>query len=98
MTGRIVNRLRSESGMSIAEVMIAALILAASSLAVLNLVASGARTNYRAEQSQVVSDRLQSEMEKIKQLASNADFDRIALTASPAHSTDVNDPAFRASG
>jgi Tfp pilus assembly protein PilV len=91
-------RLRSESGMSIAEVMIAALILAVSSLAVLNLVASGARTNYRAEQSQVVSDRLQSEVERIKQLASNASYDRIALATVPAHSTDVNDPAYRVSG
>ncbi len=98
MIGRVNKRLRSESGMSIAEVMIAALILAASSLAVLNLVASGARTNYRAEQSQVVSDRLQSEMEKVKQLADNASYDRIALTSAPAHSTDVNSPDYRVSG
>jgi Tfp pilus assembly protein PilV len=98
MIGRLNKRLRSESGMSMAEVMIASLILAASSLAVLNLVASGARTNYRAEQSQVVSDRLQSEMEKVKQLADNASYDRIALTAAPAHSNDPNDPAYRVSG
>jgi len=98
MIGRIQKRLRSESGMSMAEVMIASLILAASSLAVLNLVASGARTNYRAEQSQVVSDRLQSEMEKVKQLADNANYERIALSSAPAHSVDVNNPDYRVSG
>jgi len=98
MIERIGKRLQSEGGMSIAEVMIAALILAVSSLAVLNLVASGARTNYRAEQSQVVSDRLQSEVEKIKQLANNAGYEQIALAAAPMHSTDLNDPAYRVSG
>lgn len=98
MIGRIHKRLRSESGMSMAEVMIASLILAASSLAVLNLVATGARTNYRAEQSQVVSDRLQSELEKVKQLADNANYDRIALSSAPAHSVDVNNPDNRVSG
>jgi Tfp pilus assembly protein PilE len=90
--------LRSERGMTIAEVMIAALILAASSLAVLNLIASGARSNYRSEQSQVVADRLQSEAEQIKQLADSANYDRIALTATPTHSTDPNSPDFRVSG
>jgi Tfp pilus assembly protein PilV len=101
MTGHADKRLRSlrsERGMTVAEVMIAALILAASSLAVLNLIASGARTNYRAEQSQVVSDRLQSEVEKIKQLADNENYDRIALSSAPAQSADPNDPAFRVSG
>jgi hypothetical protein len=84
--------------MSIAEVMVAALILAFSSIAVLNLVASGARTNYRAEQSQVVSDRLQQEMEQIKQLADVANYNRIALAAAPPQSTDPNDPGSRVSG
>jgi Tfp pilus assembly protein PilE len=90
--------LRSERGMTVAEVMIAALILAASSLAVLNLIASGAKTNYRAEQSQVVADRLQSEVEQIKQLADNSSYDRIALSSAPTHSTDPNNPDFRVSG
>jgi type II secretory pathway pseudopilin PulG len=91
-------RLRSESGMTLAEVMIASLVLAFSSLAVLNLIASGARTNYRAEQSQVVADRLQSEMEKVKQLADTTNYTRIALSQAPSHSDDVNDPAYRVSG
>ena len=95
--GKWLRAARSEGGMTVAEVMIAALILAVSSLAVLNLVASGARTNYRAEQSQVVSDRLQSEVEQIKQLATAANYDRIALTQAPTHSTDPTNPDFRVS-
>ena len=45
------------------EVMVAALILIGGSLALLALVDTAARSTFRAEQSQVVSDRLQQEME-----------------------------------
>jgi hypothetical protein len=84
--------------MTVAEVMVASLILALSSLAVLNLVTSGARTNYRAEQSQIVADRLQSEIENIKQLDDNGNYERIALTQAPTHSGDPGNPAYRVSG
>jgi len=80
--------------MSIAEVMIAALILTIGSLAVLNLMSAGAHSSYRNEQSQVVSNRLQQEMEKIEQLP----YGQIALTALPADSNNSNSPAWRVSG
>jgi hypothetical protein len=91
---RILRRLKREDGMSIAEVMIAMLILAAGSLAVLNLITAAAHNSFRGEQSQVVNDRLQQEMEKIVQLP----YDQIALTGVPADSTDVNNPAWRVQG
>jgi Tfp pilus assembly protein PilV len=84
--------------MTFIEVIVAALVLTLGSLAVLSLVGASFRNNYRAEQSQVVSDRLQDELEKFKQLANATDYDRIALTQTPAHSTDPSDPAWRVSG
>jgi len=80
--------------MSVAEVMVAMLILAAGSLAVLNLMTSAAHSGYRSEQSQVVSDRLQQEMEKIQQLP----YDQVALSSVPAPSSNPNSPAFRVQG
>ncbi len=77
-----------------AEVMIAMLILALGALSVLNLIGAQAHSSYRNEQSQVVSDRLQSELEKIKQLP----YSQIALTSLPADSTSTADPAWRVQG
>jgi len=80
--------------MSMAEVMIAMLVLAAGSLAVLSLITASADSSYRNEQSQVVSDRLQQEMERIQQLP----YDQIALSGLPADSTDTRNPAWRVQG
>jgi hypothetical protein len=86
--------LRDDGGFTVVEVMIAALLLAASSLAVFGLVDAASRNNYRAEQSQVVNDRLQLEMEKVKQVP----YDQLALTSAPTHSNPSNDPNSRVSG
>ena len=80
--------------MSMAEVMVAMLVLAAGSLAILNLISSAAHSSFRNEQSQVVSDRLQQEMEKIQQLP----YEQIALTGLPADSTSTSSPAWRVQG
>lgn len=85
---------RGEQGMTIIEVVIAVVILVVSGLAVLGLVDAANRNNSRAEQSQVVNDRLQQEMEKVKQLP----YDQVALTSLPTHSTSSSDPNFRVSG
>jgi type II secretory pathway pseudopilin PulG len=91
----IRNRLtRPEDGFTMIETMVAALILTLSSLAVLNLVSTQARNTYRGEQSQVVSNRLQAEMERIKQLP----YAQIALTGLPADTTTASDPRWRVSG
>jgi hypothetical protein len=84
--------------MTLTEVVVAALVLTIGALAVLSLVGASARNSYRAEQSQVVSDRLQDELEKFQQLADNANYDRIALSQGPAPSANPQDPASRVSG
>jgi type II secretory pathway pseudopilin PulG len=100
-TGRLVRRIRAvradQRGMTIVEVVVAAMLLTIGSLAVLSLVGASARQNFRSEQSQVVSNRLQQEMEKIKALA-DVDYDQVALTGLPTDSTDTRSPAWRVSG
>jgi type II secretory pathway pseudopilin PulG len=86
--------LRREEGMTVVEVMVAGVIMVLGGLAVLQLVDAAARNNFRAEQSQVVSNRLQEEMEKIKQLP----YDQVALTGLPADTSDLTDPRWRVSG
>lgn len=84
-------RLRSESGLSIVEVMVAALLLVLGALATLGLVDTAQRQTFRAEQSQVVSDRLQAELEALKRL----EYNKVALTGTPTHSDDPTNPNYR---
>jgi hypothetical protein len=81
-------------GFTVVEVMVAAMVLALSALAVMGLVDATSRNNLRAQQSQVVNNRLQQEMEAIKQLP----YSKVGLTSLPAHSTDIADPDYRVSG
>ena len=83
-----------QEGMTIVEVMIAGLILVLGSLALLALVDTTARSTYRAEQGQVVSDRLQQEMEEIKQLP----YGEIALTGLPSDTSNTKIPSWRMVG
>jgi hypothetical protein len=85
---------RRQDGISMIEVMVAALVLTLGALATLGLVSSQAHNTYRGEQSQVVSNRLQGEMEKITQLP----YSQIAMTALPADTIDTSDPRWRMSG
>jgi hypothetical protein len=89
-----MRRCAAEQGVSIVEVVVAGLILVIGALAVLGLADAANRTTYRAEQGQVVVDRLQAEMEKLRQLP----FDEMVLTSAPPTSTDPNNPAHRVSG
>ena len=91
MTGR---RYSSEAGFTVVEVMVAAMLALIGSLGVLGVVDASTRNTYRAEQSQVIVNQLQSEMEKIKRIP----FSEVALTAAPTQSTDPGDPASRISG
>ena len=85
---------RRQDGITMIETMIAALVLALGSLAVLQLLGTQARSTFQGEQSQVVSNRLQEEMEKIKQLP----YNQIALTGLPTDTPDTSDPRWRVSG
>jgi hypothetical protein len=89
-----MSSLRREDGLTVVEVMVAAMIMLIGGLAVLQVVDSAARNNYRGEEAQVVSNRLQQEMEKIKRLP----YDSIALSAVPQDTSDVKDPRWRTQG
>jgi hypothetical protein len=86
--------MRREEGMTIVEVMVAGLILVIGSLGLLGLVDTASRSTYRAEQSQVVSDRLQQEMEQIKGLP----YEEIALTGLPTDTSNTKLPNWRVVG
>jgi hypothetical protein len=88
------SRRRDESGFTVVEVVMAAFVLVVGSLAVFTLISAATRNNLRAQQSQVVSDQLQQELEKVKQLP----YSQVALTSLPTHSTDAKNPSFRVSG
>ena len=92
--GRLRRPLARDDGFTIVEVLVAALIVVISGLAVLAAVDAASRNTFRAQQNQVLNDRLQSEMGKIKQLQ----YTQIALTSAPAHSTDPASPSYRVSG
>ena len=93
--GNLVARVRSdERGFTLVEAVVAGLIMVIGALATLQLFDAGTRNTYRAEQSQVVNNRLQAELEEIKALP----YDEIAMTSAPAASPDSNDPRWRVSG
>jgi hypothetical protein len=89
-----MRRCAADDGISIVEVVVAGLVLVLGALAVLGLADAANRTTYRSEQGQVAVDRLQAEMEKLRQLP----FDEMALASSPPTSTDPASPAHRVSG
>lgn len=90
----MTSRARDEAGFTLVEVIIAALIVAVTALAVLSAVDAATRNTFRAQQSQALNSRLQSEIEKIKQLP----YGQVALTSAPSHATDPKDPNYRVSG
>jgi hypothetical protein len=84
----------NERGMTVVEVVVAAVLLTVGALAVLGLGDAASRNTYRAEQSQVVVNRLQAEVEHIRQLP----YVEVALTESPPSSADPGSPASRVAG
>jgi hypothetical protein len=93
MPGTFARRLSAESGISVVEVLVAAVILALSALAIATLSTGATHSTFRAEQDQVVVNRLQNELEHIRQLP----FSQVALTAKPTRSSDIADPRARVS-
>jgi type II secretory pathway pseudopilin PulG len=80
--------------MTMIEVVIAALLLVLASLAVITAVNASVRNNFRAQQSQVVADRMQQELEQITQVP----YAQLAMTSAPVHSNDPSNPNWRVSG
>jgi hypothetical protein len=91
---KLLSGVGEDRGITVVEVVIAALILVMVGLAVLGLGSAASRNTFRAEQSQVLSNRLQAELEHIRQLP----YSEVAMTSLPAHSNDSASPAFRVSG
>ncbi len=65
---RLLSGAGEDRGITVVEVVVAALVLVVLGLAVLGLGSAASRNTYRAEQSQVLSNRLQAELEHIRQL------------------------------
>jgi type II secretory pathway pseudopilin PulG len=82
-----------ESGISVVEVLVAALILTLTAVAIATLSTSATHTTFRAEQQQVVVNRLQNEVEHIRQLP----FSQVAMTTKPQLSNEGGDPGQRVS-
>jgi hypothetical protein len=81
-----------EDGVTIVEVVVAGLILVLGAVGVLGVVDAATRNTFRAEQSQVVSNVLQVEMEELRQLP----YEELALTTPlPVHSSDTANPNSR---
>lgn len=80
--------MRREEGMTIVEVVVAGMILIVGALGVLGLVDAAGHNVFRAEQSQVVANVLQQEMEKLRQVP----YSELALTSLPSHASDPEDP------
>jgi type II secretory pathway pseudopilin PulG len=90
-----LRRLRcEEAGFTVVEGLVAGLILVIGALGALQVFDAGARNTYRTEESQVLNDRLQAELEAIRQLP----YGQIAMTSAPVHQNNNNDPRWRVQG
>ncbi|MFL5834255.1 MAG: hypothetical protein ACJ76B_09775 [Solirubrobacterales bacterium] len=86
--------LRSEEGLTIIEVVVAALVLALAAMATFGVLTAATKNAQRAKASQVALDRAQAEMETLRSLEDS----QLALTAAPPHSSSELSPNFRVSG
>jgi prepilin-type N-terminal cleavage/methylation domain-containing protein len=82
-----------QGGFTMVEVLIAMVILTVTALAIATLLNSANHNTFRTEQDQVVVNRLQNELERIRQLP----FNQVALTAQPQTSSQAGDPGQRVS-
>ncbi|HEY8502531.1 MAG TPA: prepilin-type N-terminal cleavage/methylation domain-containing protein, partial [Solirubrobacterales bacterium] len=78
----------SEDGFTIAEVLVAILILAIGSMATFSLLSAATRNAQRAEASQVALEYAEQELEFLRSMES----EELALTASPPHSANTFSP------
>ena len=84
---------RSEEGLTVVEVIVAGVILVIGGLGVLGMVDAATHNTFRVEQSQVVNNVLQREMEAIKALP----YEEIALSELPGGEAGENNPNSRVS-
>jgi hypothetical protein len=73
------------------EVVVAALVVTMGAIATFGMLSAATKNTYRAKQTQVALDIAQQELEALRSLTSK----EIALTATPAHSTNQLSPNYR---
>jgi prepilin-type N-terminal cleavage/methylation domain-containing protein len=83
-----------EDGLTLIEVLVAAIILALAAMATFGVLAATTRNAQRAQALQVALDKAQEEMEKLHTLS----YSELALTTTPGSSTDPLNPGYRVSG
>ncbi len=86
-----VERLDREAGLTIVEVLIAAVVLIAGSFATFGVLRTATINNQRAKGTQVALDRAQQEMEALRSLPNS----ELAMTSVPEHSPNPLDPNYR---
>lgn len=79
---------RDEAGFTLIEVLVAILILAIAALTTFGLLSAAARNAHRAKASQVALEYAEQELEYLRSLEGK----KLALTAAPAHSTNLLSP------
>jgi type II secretory pathway pseudopilin PulG len=80
-----------ESGFTIVEVLVAALILTIAAMATFGVLSAATKNTERAKATQVALDRAQQEVEKLRTLSNK----ELAMTTTPAPSTTALDPGYR---
>jgi hypothetical protein len=83
-----------QRGITVVEAMVAALLFVLGSLAALQVFDAAARNTYRAEQSQVVVNQMQAQMEKLRSIP----YSQLAMTSNPGTSSNPKDPRSLVSG
>jgi type II secretory pathway pseudopilin PulG len=91
---RLAKRARGmdpQAGMTIIEVLVAALVLALGAAATFGVLTSASKNAQRAKSTQVALNRAQLEMETLRSLSSN----QLAMTDAPNHSSSPLSPNYR---
>src|SRR5215218_3281190 len=83
-----------EQGLTLVEVLIAALVLAMAAMATFALLASATKNAQRARQTQVSLDLAQEELERLRSVP----YDDLAISSPPTPSTSKQSPNFRLQG
>ena len=90
----MARRLAGEDGLSLVEVMVAVFIGLLGALGVAQIISASERNSYRTEQSQVITNLMQAELERIKELP----YAKVALTSAPVFVNDQRHPSWRVDG
>jgi hypothetical protein len=94
---RALNRVAAtdgESGLTIIEVIVAAIVLALAALATFGVLVAATKNAQRAKASQVALDLAQEEVERLRAIP----YDHLGLSSMPSHATNSLNPNFRVQG